>query len=274
MSCVICGSAVNGSFACVDCRIDILNTICRAGITYDREDGTTVLCLLDELDLVTSRQTRGAERVGGRGSERPLPFDARAARAHTDLAHLLSKWAKTYGIKDSSGAPRLAARFLARARVESRPDVETMHAELTNAVNTASAVIDLPSPRVYIGVCSAPRNGLTYCHVELYATEGQKQVTCYQCKTVHSVPERRAVLMSAVEDVLATATEIARAVHLFREPLKANTIHSWKTRGRIEVRGFNEKGGPLYRVGDVLALVRENARDNGLTADGLSDTLC
>jgi hypothetical protein len=273
VKCVICASEVHNAFACVDCRIDMLNLICRAGITYERQDGTTVLCLLDELDLVMSRQARGAERVGGRGSERPLPFDARASRAHSNLSHILAKWARTYHMETGSGAPRAAARFLARQRLEQKPDVLWIHVELTNAVNAASAVIDLPPSRLYIGVCSAPRNGLVYCHAELYADEGQKQVTCYQCKTVHSVTERRAVLMTAVEDVLATATDIARAVHLFQEPLKAATIYQWKNRGRIEVRGYNEKGGPLYRVGDVLTLVRDNARDNGLTADGLSDKL-
>lgn len=269
MNCVICSAEVHNSFACADCTRGVEGMISHAGVTTDGN-----LCMLDELDLVMSRQTRSVERVGGRSAEKPLPFDARAAKAHASLAHILSRWAKVYGLVNSGRGPRYAASHLLRQRLASKPDILWLHVELKHAMETAQAAIDRPPNRTYIGVCSAPRNDDSHCSAELYANEGEQQLVCPLCSATHSVSDRRDVLMTAVEDVLATATEITRAVHLFNEPIRVGRIYNWKYTGRLEPRGFDDRGAPLYRIGDVLALVRKTAsRDSDLTNDPARDTM-
>lgn len=273
--CAVCGAEVRDAYGCVDCLLDLRDAIKRAGVTTDNDDGTTDLCLLDELDLAISRQSRSGERVGGRSAERPLPFNTAASEAHSLLAHTLSRAALVYGMATGSGAPRRAARYLLGLNVGlgQRLDIIWFHKALAIAISQADLAIDAPPARSYVGICSAPKANLTYCHVELYAVEGQGVVTCPSCKAQHDVGDRRAVLMRAVEEVLATATDIARAVHLFNEPIKPALIHTWKARGKLHPGGTNAQGQPLYRVGDVLSLAAQNARDSGLHIDSLTGSM-
>lgn len=132
--------------------------------------------------------------------------------------------------------------------------------------------VDRPADRWYAGPCTAGLHGLEatwFCGTELYAELGKPEVTCRECGISYDVAERRAWLLAAAEDRWETATTIARAVVVWTdydrgESRLVRRISDWAKRDRILVRGRREVDGrprPLYRLGDVLDLLADDARD-------------
>jgi hypothetical protein len=155
--------------------------------------------------------------------------------------------------------PRFAARLLVNdlSAFVSHSQCVDLARRLKAVTARALAVIDRPPDRWYAGQCSA-MVGDVMCPTDLYAIPGATIVQCPTCATSHDVRQRREMLLTAAEDVLATATEIARAVNLFGEAVTAARIHVWRTRGRLAQHGTSNAGHPRYRLGDVLALEREH----------------
>lgn len=96
------------------------------------------------------------------------------------------------------------------------------------------------------------------CERDLYAEPGANAVRCPECKTMHRVSERRAILLAEAEDVLLPLTTIAAACSalLDEEPSVARLlrrIRKWADRGDL-VWSDHDSGVRLYRVGDVLDL--------------------
>ncbi len=101
---------------------------------------------------------------------------------------------------------------------------------------------------------------LVPCGTDLYAMPGDTQVTCPACGARYDVAERRAWLLDAAEDRLATTTEIARAITtLAGQDLTTERLRQWAARGRLTVRARTPDDRPLYRVGDVLSLLHADA---------------
>lgn len=166
--------------------------------------------------------------------------------------------------------------------------------ELHRAIGAVLHVVDLPAERWYAGPCQAPpaedtelgcvcachiggafrppcdtpggcgtshRRGVVdvVCGAELYARPRATDVTCRRCRYVWPVNELRSYLLTAAEDRLATAVECSRAVsQLGEQPVTADRIYRWRDRGRLEERGRTDDGHPLYRVGDVLEILRQD----------------
>lgn len=261
--CVICASKIKNGAACHDCIAEFVSLVCDIGVSDDRR-----LCLLDELDIQISRQNRNRDALASvsRSANRALPYDPRAAMASTALAASLAKWAWAYGAKHDAypigvaiGAPRACARWMALHDRALRSDIRTGHAyrDLAKLANTARGLIDRQRDKWYAGTCG--RNG---CMTDLYADPDRQSVQCPVCGTVHNVADRRAALLDAVGDVLATATEIARAVHLHNAHLTVAMINGYVFRGRLIKRGRNPAGETLYRVGDVIDIVQRITLDH------------
>ena len=128
-----------------------------------------------------------------------------------------------------------------------------MLTDLDRLMTDARAAIDHPPEMIYVGRCE--------CTADLYVRVEESTKTC-NCGRQYDVAERRAAMLSMVEDRLATATEIARAVAAYSDashPLSQERLRQWVRRGLLVNRGRGAHGDNLYRVGDVLDLVRRHA---------------
>jgi hypothetical protein len=110
--------------------------------------------------------------------------------------------------------------------------------------------------------------GEGHCTEELYAKAGDATVTCRACRTEHKVAALRDSLLTMAENREASTTTISRAVAAWGDYDGTETalnarIRKWAERHQIlpirhEV--INGQKRPLYRVGEVLDLLADDAR--------------
>lgn len=240
--------------------------------------------LAAELDTSLARQARiGA---GGGRTDSPLAYGAAASVTIAALRRLLLRWVQVLHVDEArpaagpvchaclhpscrrlrtQGLPETALAAMAgwlAIRVQElrrHPMAATALHEITNAVRDAQHVIDRPADRVYCGPCGRRLDDGTRCTHDLYARPGAALITC-RCGKIWDIRRRRDWLLAEAEDVLGTATEIARAVTtLAGETITRDRIWKWHSRGRLQARGSSAEGHPLYRVGDVLDLAHGSA---------------
>lgn len=251
-----------------------------------------------DLDIAISRQAR-MDLPGGKpdlepyddqpGTLRPtpIPYDDRASRAARRLKAVLGTWVL---FVDRHLAPRpagpacrscvhgscvlirrrdLPADTVTAKAVWLRPRVGWLRHhpagsvaldEIRDAVRAARRVIDRPADLLYAGPCQR-------CDVDLYARTEADFVTCPnpECRTTYDVGELRAWLLKSAEDVLATATEISRALTRYAQPITPSAIRGYAHRGQLLPRGEQVEGArtsPLYRLGDVMECARLAAERN------------
>lgn len=131
--------------------------------------------------------------------------------------------------------------------------------------------LDRPPGRWYAGPCTAGLQAMEatwLCGAELYAVAGKDTITCPECGLSYTTKERRDWLLAAAEDRWETATTIALAVTVLGEYDSGETrlvkrINRWVKDGRLARRGhaaWGERTLAVYRVGDVVELVREDNR--------------
>ncbi len=230
-----------------------------------------VPALVQDLEVTRFRQSRtGGQGIGivVRGAERPLPWDQRASEATDVLRSTLVGWVR---IALEEAHPRPAsprdgladmARFLLALMPWFRQHAAADQAvdEVTHAVENAQRVTDRAPDRVYAGPCREEygpedERGERCCTAHLYATN-PRAVQCPNCKAVHDVPPRQAWLLAMAQDQLETATNLSQALSRLGESVTPERVRKWAQRGRVLPHGHNERGHPLYRVGDVLELLR------------------
>ncbi|RCG19083.1 hypothetical protein DQ384_38035 [Sphaerisporangium album] len=246
---------------------------CAARTVRDLDD---VLSLALHLEISRTRQARLGEPGAGHSGERAIPWDQRAREAAYVLRSALLGWYRVL----SEGAPRVAgpvcilcehpscewadlgrppadtlpglARWLIRHRVRllRHPAAPEAVDELRAAVNLARRAIDRPPAAWYAGPCGAGD-----CTADLYTRHGAARITCRACGADHDSQARQAWLMDQAADHLGTATEIARALHGWHPELTPSVVRGYAHRRRIQARGRDQAGRPLYRVGDVMDLL-------------------
>lgn len=146
---------------------------------------------------------------------------------------------------------REAALFLAENVVwlMHRPEALEARDELKAALSILRDVIDTSPYQSYAGPCDV-------CGADLYARVGAEVVACRPCGLEWDMADRRKWLLDQVEDRLARASEVCRAVAAWGgEHVTRQRIHGWVVTGRLAVHGHDPRGNPLYRVGDVVRLV-------------------
>jgi hypothetical protein len=215
---------------------------------------------------------------GRRASETAIPFHSPAARMAAALHTTITRWADTIPIatppsegptcwawcrhktctavrRSRPPGPRDAdkARWLHLHidHIPKRPDAWIMACDITAITRAAERVIDRPADLTYAGPCD-------HCGADLYARLGTPLVYCRMCQARYDVQARRAWLLNAVEDTLANATMIARALTSLGRPVTPERIWKWKERGLIIPHSHRAAGGrqiPLFRIGDVLDLL-------------------
>jgi len=205
--------------------------------------------------------------------EAPLPFDPRASVAIAVLFDTLEAWVDRIAAERGIDRPPrelyrpmdawavLGAWLCAHVSwLRSSPLGPEAVVKLRAAVRAACSVVDRPPDLAYAGPCRASvvdADGLhVECGADLYARPGEPQVTCRACGAAYPLSEQRQWLLAQVEDMLLPATELARAIDGLGVEVTPTAIRKWKQRGRLAPHGHNVRGHPLYRVGDVLDVVK------------------
>ncbi|MEU7677937.1 hypothetical protein AB0C42_24355 [Micromonospora taraxaci] len=146
-----------------------------------------------------------------------------------------------------------------------RPEAEEAFPQLSAAAATIVRIVDAPPPLWYAGPCweqptdqYGPTGGR--CEEELYARTDDGTVRCPACKARHDVRERRAWLLGEADGVLGHAALIAAALTVLDRPVTSSMVRNLAHRGRIGAHGQDDRGRPLYRVGEVRQVLAETAR--------------
>lgn len=233
-------------------------SLCPACVDQLGADLQRIPALTIDLDLTLTKQRRYG--TNGNGDDMPLPFNPTAATAirqlHAALAQAVADTRRHHvastdyanrgpGVTTTTMATWLTWRL---DGIATQPWATDTAATIHRAVTHGLRVIDRPPDLAYAGPCDE-------CGADLYAPTGRGTVTCRACGLTWDLAERRTWLLGLVEDRLATATEIARALTGLGNTVTAERIWQWKHRDRITPRTHDRAGRPLYRVGDVLDLL-------------------
>lgn len=221
-----------------------------------------------DLQLTITRQARIGTRSGGRTTETPVAFVERASNIERALKNTLVGWVRV--IAGETGAEQ-PADDLARIAAWLRPRVGWLrhheagaeaHDQILDAVADARRVIDRPAERLYAGPCDE-------CGRDLYAALDAAYVRCTNTEGheggdewVWRVEDRRRWLLDSARDVLATGTEISRALTRYAQPVTPSALRGYVHRGSLVARGERVEGGRmvmLYRLGDVLDILARQA---------------
>lgn len=133
-------------------------------------------------------------------------------------------------------------------RLSRLPDIGLIWRDWERVVRKTLGIIDVPPSRHGIGRCLNP-----LCGVELSAEVGAASVDCPVCGNAYRVVDvRLGFLRECIESGRAfTAQACAELLRECGFQCNANTIRSWRKRGRLQPAGENDKGRPLYRLSDV-----------------------
>ena len=246
---------------------------CWEAVTKDLAE---IPALVSELDVTLAKQAVTGESFGRSSSTHPLPVNAAALDASVALDEVLAGWVRLFaqdpppdpqnpaqdrpvrpsGYLRTPQSPTAAHRavwLLGRSeRIRHHDQAAYFLRAIGHAVGRIRLVVDLPPSRVYAGPCDDCRN-------DLYVTAGEAFVVCL-CGARYDVHERRAWLRDSVEDMLAAAPEISRALTTLDVPVTEASIRGYAHRGQLSAKNTNHKGQPMYRVGDVLDLVVATAQ--------------
>jgi hypothetical protein len=257
--------------------------------------------MLAELDTTARRQTAmpdsavtapDCDHAGDCGCGVTLPWNPHASSLAAGLRNAVTTWARvliheTYGAEcghrsclESVGpqcwrAQRIEvaaaepAAYLALnvASIRMRPWAPDIAADFGRRMAQALQAIDRHEDRLYAGPCGSQRQDGTTCIERVWARPEQPAVKCRKCGALHDVAARQTWMLDAAADLELPAGEIASALTLMtRVRVSASTIRSWAHRDALTRRNAEAEPRPLYRVGDVLALVRRPPADEARTA--------
>jgi hypothetical protein len=213
--------------------------------------------LAEELAVTRSKQDRIGNPDPRGGQHVPLGFRPTAAEVGVVLHETLATWAaelataKGLPVLDVPAEdPALLAAWIAEncEVVRHLASAGQLAEEIAYAVRTTRRAIDRPLDRVFVGPCDV-------CSADLYALPHHERLECRECATEYVVNDRRAWLVEALREHLATAAEIAAGVgELCGRSINRKTIAVWYHRERLVEHGTTRNGWPLFRIGDVLDL--------------------
>lgn len=235
------------------------------GLAYDLD-----ITLSGQTAITSANSTPQAEEPQAKepGTLRPsrLPYHGGASKAAGELKTALVTWARI--VHTETGAILPVNDTIAGVARWLRPCVGWLRYHdagqeavdgICEAVAAARRVIDRPAERLYAGPCD--------CGADLYARLEASYVTCRaevheDGPLVWPVEERRRWLLTSAEDVLATTTEISRALTRYQQPVTSEMLRGFVFRKRLGARGSRVVAGrkdpvPLYRLGDVLDILAQ-----------------
>lgn len=201
-------------------------------------------------------------------SIQPLPVDLAAGEHLAALRTTVAEWAdsiaRVRGYARPLGTWEAVGTFLVHQVpwLRYREEGPVLLEEIEQMRSQVRRFVDRPTPTWYAGPCGAhylDDDGLLQeCDADLHALSGADQVTCRGCDTTHDVGQRRQWLLGLAEDRLLRAEHLARAVTVLAEPVTSAQIRGYAFRKRLVPKGRDAGDHPLYRVGDLLELIRED----------------
>lgn len=250
-----CDRPAHGGFLCPPC------------VSTLRRDLVAVPDLLADLEVTITRQDKISDDSGGRKSdERPLPLRLGPMQARDDLLSTLANWAAQLAGVPVVGASAYLIERLDDIRIATYAGA--LADEIGYAVIVAQRAVDKPLQLVYVGPCDK-------CGWDLYAHPRRAVVACRndECGAEYEIASRREWLLKQAEDQLRTATEISRALpNLLQRPLTAAKIRGWAYTGRLAKHPPlpDRPNEPVYRIGDVIDLCREEAEKESRRRPGVA----
>lgn len=238
MTSCACGRPAPGATLCRACAADLDRLL------------ATVPGLYADLTVTLTRTDRVSVEVGGAGRDRPLPVNLGAIEAHRLLDATLCAWADAIGCPLHGADGRAAVEYL-RADLDAvrrLPDAEACLDEVVHACALARRVVDLPSPRRYVGDC------LT-CGAAVHAPLDETTVECPSCGIAHDVEDGRHGILDAARDRVLPAADLVRLSRAYGVPTTAVVVSRLVKRGALVSVGTHADGRPTYRVGDLLTLL-------------------
>lgn len=263
-TCPLCERPVSDASFCTTCATGLLADLTKAQwLTGSVTPRGGVVPAMSELDVTVTRQARIMATVGSRSTETPLPWHEKASTSGRHLHAVLVSWALLVVEEREVQAPTDAtvAQWLS-GHVEwlrhHPAGVEALR-EIHAAVDGALRVIDRPVEQRWLGLCEHPTDAGP-CPYSVLAEPGEHYVTCRACGAVHDTEARRDRMLAAVDDQLSHASLIASALSgLLGQDVKPDLLRKWAERGRLIAHGVDSARRPLYRVGDVLDLLRRRS---------------
>lgn len=239
--------------------------------------------LLHQLDLVITRQTARAEHVGGHAAQQPLAFSWEGSEQRWALVNTVTTWARVVAdekparLPDTDSVGILAAWLTGHVEwLRHHPDGHEAIDELTACIRRAQQVIDVRPDRIYAGPCGvtgekpvgpicaacshASCKAIHPCGQDLYADPMSAVVTCHACGQRYDVAQRKAWLMEAARDYLASASEASALCYkMLGDLVTTAMIRGYVRRGKLASHAARLEHGrevALYRIGDVIDAAR------------------
>ena len=208
--------------------------------------------------------------------ERVLLFagEVEAARDVASVGNTVGTWARHVSEEKGVPVPRergepgavAATRFLLASLewLRHRQEAKDVVDELLYASSLLERTLNGPSVRWYAGPCRAElvdddgaQTG-ELCDEDLYAAPGARVVRCRVCGAEMDAAARKEWLLKEAEIALVHAELLGRALAaLDVEGVTSSRIRNLADRGRLVAKGIDQLGRPLYKVAEVLAIVRE-----------------
>lgn len=242
--------------------------LCRAHESLLVERLREVPGLVGDLEVTVTRQNRTvAERHGSRSTTAPLPWNEHAAQAAATLAAALNDASLLVGgieqdERDPLGGVAVydsanLARWLARNMVTLRraPEAGELFATLDDAITVARRATDRPIEHVFAGPCRTALSDGRCCRGDVYGRPGASEARCDDCGARFDAAERRAWMLSEIEDQATHSGLLASLVTGLGQPVGSSTIRKWAAAGRLRVVSVDRKGRKQYRIGEVLELL-------------------
>jgi len=127
------------------------------------------------------------------------------------------------------------------------PAADEAWEELTHATAALERMVDRRAAARFAGKCAI-------CGTDLYAGTEAVTVECRPCGVTFEMEKMRADMLDQLADRLVRASEAAHILPGLGTIVGRKDIDKWANRGLLTAHGRDEKGRPLYRVGEVLAV--------------------
>lgn len=202
---------------------------------------------------------RGRNLVGGRSSDKPVPWDEGASNALAHLRATLVIWCRDLRYDDEpwpdDDLPAIAQWLLDRkVRIRGHQDVALMYFEVIGAVNGAQWVIDTRPVRTLVGPCPICGNG------DVYAARDAETGICKACaEVIPGIPEMRQRNDELIKAMHVSRREVLPALtDVYGLQVKDGTLKKWIQRGKLVAdRVRVQDREPLFKVEDVLGLAAD-----------------
>jgi hypothetical protein len=217
--------------------------------------------LLAELDVDLTRQGRTGQRVGGRSTERPLPYDPGASLIRDALASTLRTWCLIIDGDLLGQAPaddRLAEHLADRIeRVRHHTEGGTCVDEVCAAVTAAREHLLAADrdPSMLAGHCPD-------CHTPVYAREGAATAPCRRdgCDGMVDVAAWRQGARDSLRTAVLPLADTHQALTALGHPVPLGTLKSWVRRGRLRPCWATDDQRALYLVADAITLTKPTTK--------------